>query len=509
MPHADAFDVMVRLSEAIPSTMVHDIEELDVQKSHVVVRGIVGSIPDAQSIVSALAEKPCFSDVKIKSTTQAVGSDRQKYVMEFDLKCPEDVHKASKKKDDASPSAPAAEANKMAGPLLRMNERERKLVGDSRLSSAAVVVLAAVPFGLDLYVRSARADNDDLRQALADVQDARGRIRERQARKDMVTARYAQTAPPLAGFLEQTARVQKLEVTESNPLPDIPHGKRFTEHGTNVHLKKAGMLPVAKFLEAIERSGYARGGDAPQHPQARRRGRLVRRRGGRIVVRPRRGAAGACGECQAVKERWIKLAKDHGGLVGYPIFYLVCIVVFASLTFPYDALRARIVASYNAGQRDTGGLRELQIDSMSGYFSPASGCTESPSPRDRPRSATTRPSCRSTTRPRDTRSSRRSSGAAASTSASPRSAERPAVRTASMATIGRSTRPSTRWTSARSGAVRVFRCAGRREARRHHPSEAARWKDGQGLGADRARGQGLRARRRQGEAHGRAGGAAD
>jgi general secretion pathway protein M len=28
------------------------------------------------------------------------------------------------------------------------------------------------------------------------------------------------------------------------------------EHATNVHLKKAGMLPVAKFLEAIERSGY-------------------------------------------------------------------------------------------------------------------------------------------------------------------------------------------------------------------------------------------------------------
>jgi hypothetical protein len=39
--------------------------------------------------------------VKIKSTTQAVGSDRQKYAMEFDLKCPEDVH-GSKKKDDSS-----------------------------------------------------------------------------------------------------------------------------------------------------------------------------------------------------------------------------------------------------------------------------------------------------------------------------------------------------------------------------------------------------------------------
>jgi general secretion pathway protein M len=143
----------------------------------------------------------------------------------------------------------------MAGPILQMNERERKLVGVLAVVGA-IVLLCAVPFGINLYIRSEHADNDELRQALSDVQDARSRVRERQARKDLVTARYSHKAPPLAGFLEQTARVQKLEVTESNPLPDVPHGKHFVEHATNVHLKKAGMLPVAKFLESIERSGY-------------------------------------------------------------------------------------------------------------------------------------------------------------------------------------------------------------------------------------------------------------
>jgi general secretion pathway protein M len=143
----------------------------------------------------------------------------------------------------------------MAGPLLQMNERERKLVGVLAVVGAAVLV-CAVPVGLGFYVRSARGDCDELRQALAVVQDARGRIRERQAKKDAVTARYSRKAPALAGFLEQTARGEKLEVTESTPLPDIPHGKRFTEHATNVHLKKAGMLPIAKFVESIERSGF-------------------------------------------------------------------------------------------------------------------------------------------------------------------------------------------------------------------------------------------------------------
>ncbi|HSY22687.1 MAG TPA: pilus assembly protein PilM [Polyangiaceae bacterium] len=110
MPHADAFDVMVRLSEAIPNSMVHDIEELDVQKGHVVVHGVVGSIPDAQGIASTLSETPCMSDVKIKSTTQQIGSDRQKYVMEFDVKCPEDLKVPPKKK-----GAPAAGSSASAG----------------------------------------------------------------------------------------------------------------------------------------------------------------------------------------------------------------------------------------------------------------------------------------------------------------------------------------------------------------------------------------------------------
>ncbi len=102
MPHADAFDVMVSLSQSVPMSMVHDVDELDMQRGHVVIRGIVGSIPDAQSIASSLAEQPCFSSAKIKSTTQAVGSDRQKYVMELDVKCPEDVKIVSKKKGEGS-----------------------------------------------------------------------------------------------------------------------------------------------------------------------------------------------------------------------------------------------------------------------------------------------------------------------------------------------------------------------------------------------------------------------
>ena len=139
--------------------------------------------------------------------------------------------------------------------LLEMNARERRLLGIIGLV-AGVLLILAVPFGVEAIVRSDLAENDELRQALADVQDARGRVRERQARKDAIVTRYAKKAPPLAGYLEQEARQQKLEVTDSTPLPDVPHGKRYVEHGTNIHLKKTGMLPLARFLESIEKSGY-------------------------------------------------------------------------------------------------------------------------------------------------------------------------------------------------------------------------------------------------------------
>jgi len=70
-----------------------------------------------------------------------------------------------------------------------------------------------------------------------------------------------------------------------------------------------------------------------------------------------------------MKERLLKYAK-YAGPVGYPIFYVVCLLVFASLCFPYGKLRERIVASYNAQQRGLppASQQELQIEDMGGYW---------------------------------------------------------------------------------------------------------------------------------------------
>jgi general secretion pathway protein L len=108
MPLMDGFDVMVEISKAVPSSVTHDIEELDVQRNHVKMNGVVGSAQDAQTIAGNLKNARCVSDVKVSKITQVVNSDRQKYVLELDVKCPEEAKKVAtaKKKEGSGEAAP-------------------------------------------------------------------------------------------------------------------------------------------------------------------------------------------------------------------------------------------------------------------------------------------------------------------------------------------------------------------------------------------------------------------
>jgi general secretion pathway protein M len=137
----------------------------------------------------------------------------------------------------------------------RLTPRERRLA--TILGGFfALVVFVGLPGGLEAAVVSRRSEVTDLRGALDAVRNARAQIRERQSKKDSIALRYAKKAPVLAGFIEELARAQKLEVTESQDRPEVPHGKKFSERSTTVRLKRSGMLPIAKFLESVETSGY-------------------------------------------------------------------------------------------------------------------------------------------------------------------------------------------------------------------------------------------------------------
>jgi general secretion pathway protein M len=137
----------------------------------------------------------------------------------------------------------------------RLNPRERR-IATILGGLVGVLVVLGLPGALEAAVVARHSEVAELREALDAVQGARAQIRDRQSKKDSIALRYVKRAPVLAGFIEELARAQKLEVTDSVDRPEVPHGKKFSERATTIHLRKSGMLSIAKFLESIETSGY-------------------------------------------------------------------------------------------------------------------------------------------------------------------------------------------------------------------------------------------------------------
>ncbi|MSP24108.1 MAG: general secretion pathway protein GspL [Myxococcales bacterium] len=98
MPDIDGFDVVVALSERIPSGLVHDIAELDFNRGAVSIKGVVGTIDDAQKVAAAIDEHACFSDVNLTRTTRLKDQDKQKYTLEFKADCSPSAKKGDKQR---------------------------------------------------------------------------------------------------------------------------------------------------------------------------------------------------------------------------------------------------------------------------------------------------------------------------------------------------------------------------------------------------------------------------
>jgi general secretion pathway protein M len=139
--------------------------------------------------------------------------------------------------------------------LDKLEPRERRLLQILASILGGFLVLLG-PVGIWSLVNGKRNENQEIRDLIDQIYDARGPISERKARRDALVARYAKPAPPLAGFIEEAAKDNGITTAESQDLPKVPHGKRYSERITKVKIHKIGMLALAKTLEKIEQSGY-------------------------------------------------------------------------------------------------------------------------------------------------------------------------------------------------------------------------------------------------------------
>lgn len=145
--------------------------------------------------------------------------------------------------------------NRLSAWFAELSPRERRLVSVFGVLFG-VFALLLVPVGLGATLSARRQTNAELRDVIQRVQANKSVIKAKIARREQIAARYAKKAPKLGGFLEQLAKDNKIEIPEAQDKPDVPIGKRYVERSTQIRLRKVPGLPLLKFLEKIEQSGY-------------------------------------------------------------------------------------------------------------------------------------------------------------------------------------------------------------------------------------------------------------
>ena len=137
----------------------------------------------------------------------------------------------------------------------RLEQREQRLLFILLGIFGSMVVLA-IPILLSATTSSRRDENDAIREVLASLEEARPKLEAQDADRQKVLAHYAKPTPPLAGFLEQHASKNQIEIPESQDQSLVKHGKKFEERSTKIVLQKVGMKNFSTFLEAVENAGF-------------------------------------------------------------------------------------------------------------------------------------------------------------------------------------------------------------------------------------------------------------
>ena len=145
--------------------------------------------------------------------------------------------------------------NRLSAWFAELAPRERRLLSVLALVGVVMLVLL-VPLGVSAVIRGKRTANAELRAAIQRVQSGRIQVATRKGKREAIVARYAKTTPKLGGFLEQLAKDQAIDVPEMQDKQELPIGKRYTERGTQLRLRKVGGFALMKFLEKIEQSGF-------------------------------------------------------------------------------------------------------------------------------------------------------------------------------------------------------------------------------------------------------------
>ena len=134
----------------------------------------------------------------------------------------------------------------------RLSERERLLSG-ALMAAGVVVALTLVVFLVGSALGSLEDTNQELRQALRDIEEHRDAYLKVKGKASQMEARLGHGGFQLEGFLEQAATqsdVTILETTERQPL--VIANKKYIERAVDLHIRNVKLDALSKFLRRIE-----------------------------------------------------------------------------------------------------------------------------------------------------------------------------------------------------------------------------------------------------------------
>jgi hypothetical protein len=128
--------------------------------------------------------------------------------------------------------------------------RERRMLV-VLLGVVGLLMVLAVPTLVSLLLSDETDTHAQLLEAIQRIEAEGDGVRERQAEREALLARYETPVPALAGFLDKAAQASGVTIPESKDPSPLAHGKKYEERFTSISLRKVGLLGLVKFMERV------------------------------------------------------------------------------------------------------------------------------------------------------------------------------------------------------------------------------------------------------------------
>ncbi len=133
----------------------------------------------------------------------------------------------------------------------RLSQRERTMVTALGVTFGVMIALIVGYFITD-GLSSLEQRNNDMRQALRDIDTRRDAYIKARAKSEQIDHKIGTTPVQLQGYLEAAAKETGVEIPESNEKPPQPAGKLYVERSVDLRLKSVRIEQLGAFLKRIE-----------------------------------------------------------------------------------------------------------------------------------------------------------------------------------------------------------------------------------------------------------------